>query len=201
MPTRSLSADRAAPRGHGGPGTVHQSKSRGRLCPPYSAPRQPYRGREQPSPGTFSGKLPQRARFSMNRLRRPLLVDTPGGPCGRSRKGCARKGIGPRWPIESGSRRGEEAIVHQYQSSSQSRTAHDTKELRAAILVKPTHAAGKDVSSASDLDWFVATALAARDPTPSTAGRTPPAGAEAGQERAFIISPSNISLDVCSSTH
>ncbi len=53
--------------------------------------------------------------------------------------------------------------MHQYQSSSQSTRTTDIKELRAAILGKLTYAAGKDVSSASDLDWFVATALAARD--------------------------------------
>ena len=53
--------------------------------------------------------------------------------------------------------------MHQYQSLSQSTRTTDVKELRAAILGKLTYAAGKDVSSASDLDWFVATALAARD--------------------------------------
>ena len=53
--------------------------------------------------------------------------------------------------------------MHQYEPLPQSTRTADVKELRAAILGKLTYAAGKDVSSAGDLDWFVATALAARD--------------------------------------
>jgi starch phosphorylase len=53
--------------------------------------------------------------------------------------------------------------VHHYEPLSQSTRTVDVKEFCAAILGKLTYAAGKDVSSACDLDWFVATALAARD--------------------------------------
>jgi glycogen phosphorylase len=53
--------------------------------------------------------------------------------------------------------------LHQYEPLPQSTRTADVEELRAAILGKLTYAAGKDTSSASDHDWFVATALAARD--------------------------------------
>ena len=53
--------------------------------------------------------------------------------------------------------------MHQHEPLSQSARTTDVKELRAAILRKLTYAVGKDTSRASDHDWFVATALAARD--------------------------------------
>jgi hypothetical protein len=74
--------------------------------------------------------------------------------------------------------------LHQYEPVPQSLRAVHVKELRAAILEKLTYAVGKEPSSASDHDWFVATALAVR--TPRRGSRS-------------TIFPSNISLDACCS--
>ncbi len=53
--------------------------------------------------------------------------------------------------------------MHQHEPAPRSPRTVDVDGLRAAILAKLTYAVGKDPSSASDHDWFVATALAARD--------------------------------------
>jgi starch phosphorylase len=53
--------------------------------------------------------------------------------------------------------------LHQYEPLPQSTRTVDVEEFRAAILGKLTYVVGKDTSSACDHDWFVATALAARD--------------------------------------
>ena len=39
----------------------------------------------------------------------------------------------------------------------------DVEEFKATVLAKLTLAVGKDAASATDRDWFVATALALRD--------------------------------------
>ena len=56
-----------------------------------------------------------------------------------------------------------EATLQQHEPAPPPPWIADVEELRAAILAKLTYAVGKEPSSASDHDWFVATALAARD--------------------------------------